>query len=210
MKNGGAKEFEPFDAIYGGNVKKAIEIQALGALVLLGAGCLLAGCKSAPPLTQAQALPMIQARYDQSPGAVFDVTVDDSGMQQGVTAKYWVGTKRYPNGYWGDFTLTPDGKKVLKLVNGGDVIQWRPDGPSDPHYAVVVVPLALTHLKARDPGDVETVGDTRTVTYYEDVDLSALPAALQGIAHNAGNQLSTQRMATFALTNGAWTLKSIE
>ena len=44
----------------------------------------------------------------------------------------------------------------------------------------------------------------------EDVDLSSLPAPLQDIAQNAGNKLSTQRVATFALTNGAWTLQSIE
>jgi len=191
-------------------VKNSVKMQALGALVLLGAGCLLAGCKSAPDLTQAQALTMIQAKYDQSPGTVFDIAVDDRGMQQGGNAKYWAMTKRYPNGYWGDFTLTPDGKKVVKLASGGDVIQWRPEGPSDPHYSIVIVPLTLTHLKARDAGQVETVADTRTVTYFEDVNLSALPSPLQAIAANPGNQLSTQRMATFVLNNGAWTLKSVE
>ena len=173
-------------------------------------GSLLAGCKSAPELTQAQALAMIQAKYDQTPGTVFDIAVDDRGMQQGGNAKYWSLTKRYPNGYWGDFTLTADGKKVLKLTGGGDVIEWRPEGPSDPHYSIVIVPLSLTRLKARDAGQVETVGDSRTVTYFEDVDLSALPGPLQSIAANPGNQLSTQRMATFVLNNGAWTLKSTE
>lgn len=211
MKNGEAKESEPFDAIYGGNVggnvKKAVNF---GALVLLGAGSLLAGCKSAPPLTPAQAQAMIQAKYDQTPGQVFDVAVDDRGMQQGGNAKYWALTKHYANGYWGDFTLTPDGKKVLKLTGGGDVIEWRPEGPNDPHYSIIIVPLSLTRLKARDAGQVETIGDSRTVTYFEDVDLSALPSPLQVIAQNPGNQLSTQRMATFVLNNGAWTLKSVE
>ena len=211
MKNGEAKESEPIDAVYdgnlGGNVKNAVNF---GALILLGAGTLLVGCKSAPELTQAQAQAMIQARYDQAPGTVFDVAVNDLGMQQGGNAKYWAITKRYPNGYWGDFTLTPDGKKVLKLASGGDVIQWRPEGPKDPHYSIVIVPLSLTRLKARDVGQVETVADTRTTTYFEDVDLSALPGPLQAIAQNPGNQLSTQRMATFVLTNGAWTLKSVE
>ena len=188
-------------------MKNAVKV---GALVLLCAGCLLAGCKVAPPLTQDLALTMIQAKYNQPPGTAFDIAVDGQGMQQGVAAKYWLGTKRYPNGYWGDFTLTPDGKKALKPANGSDVLQWRPEGPDDPHYAVMVVPLALAQLKARDLGQVETVGGSRTVTYYEDVDLSALPSALQNIAKNPGNQLSTQRTATFVQSNGAWTLKSIE
>ena len=77
-------------------------------------------------------------------------------MQQGVNANYWLGTKRYPNGYWADFNLTPDGKKVLKLPKGGDVIQWRPDSPSDAQYVIAVVPLVDSHLKAqrsrRNPG----------------------------------------------------------
>ena len=87
--------------------------------------------------------------------------VDDQGMQQGVKAKYWLGTKRYPNGYWADFTLTPDGKKVLKLAAGGDVIQWRPDSPSDARYAIIVVPLVNSHLKARDLGNVQNLGDDK-------------------------------------------------
>jgi hypothetical protein len=190
-------------------VKKAVAMQALGALLFLGAGLGMAGCKSAPELTQAQAQSMIQAKYDQSSGITFNITVDDRGMQQGVAAKYWVGNRRYPNGYWGDFTLTPDGKKVVKLSSGGDVIQWRPDGPSDPRYAVVVVPLAVSHLKARSPGDVETVADTRTLSYIEEVDLTGMPDPLQNIAHNPGNKLTTQRLATFVLNNGAWTLQSI-
>ena len=47
-------------------------------------------------------------------------------MRMGVTDKYWDRTKIYPNKFWADFNLTPDGKKALKLQNGGDVIQWRP------------------------------------------------------------------------------------
>ena len=187
-----------------------IQIQTLAALVLLGAGGFLAGCKSAPDLTQDQAKTMIQAKYDKDAGTVFNIAVNDRGMQQGVTANYWLGVKRYPNGYWGDFKLTPDGMKVLKLQNGGDTIQWRPEGPNDPNYTIIVVPLMPSKLKVRNPGDVETVADTRTVTYMEDVDLSNLPAPLQGLADNPANKLSTKRMATFTLANGAWTLQSIE
>jgi hypothetical protein len=153
---------------------------------------------------------MIQADYDQSPGVPFDISVDDRGMQQGAQAKYWVGFKRYPNGYWGDFKLTDDGKKVIKLQGGGDVIQWRPDGPTDPKYVVVIVPLMVSHLKARSIGDVQTLGDSRVVTFMEDVNLDGMPAPLQAIAQDPVNKLTTQRQATFVLTDGAWKLKSIE
>ncbi len=191
-------------------MKNAVKIQTIAALVLLGAGGFLAGCKSAPDLTQDQATAMIQAKYDKDPGTVFNIAVNDTGMQQGVHANYWLGVKRYPNGYWGDFKLTPDGMKVLKPQSGGDTIQWRPDGPNDLNYTIIVVPLVPSKLKIRNPGDVQTIADTRTVTYMEDVDLSNLPAPLQALANNPANKLSTKRMATFTLANGAWTLQSIE
>lgn len=191
-------------------MKNAVRLQTLAALVLLGAGWVLAGCKSAPDLTQAQALTLVQAKYDHDPGIVFNIAVSDRGMQQGVQANYWLGTRRYANGYWGDFKLTDNGKKVIKLPSGGDVIQWRPDSPNDPKYVIVVAPLVTSHLKARDPGDVESVGDTRTMTFMEDVDLSTMPAPLQAIAQSPDNKLSTQRLATFTLNNGAWTLKSVD
>jgi hypothetical protein len=214
VKNGGAKQFMPFDAVYGGHVKNTGKIQALAALVLLGAVGFLAGCNSAPDLTQDQAKAMIQAKYDKDSGAVFNIAVDDAGMQKGVHANYWLLVKRYPNGYWGDFKLTPDGVKVVKQLSGGDTIQWRPDGPTtDPKYSrytIVVAPLVASKFKARNLDDVQTIADTRTVTYMEDVDLSSLPAPLQDIARNPANRLSTKRMATFTLDNGAWTLKSIE
>ena len=191
-------------------MKNAVKIQTLAALVLLGAGGFLAGCKSAPDLTQDQAKTMIQAKYDKDPGTVFNIAVNDRGMQQGVTAKYWLGVKRYPNGYWGDFKLTPDGMKVLKLQSGGDTIQWRPEGPNDPNYTIIVVPLMPSKLKIRNPGDVQSVADTDTMTYMEDVDLSNLPGTMQALANNPSNKLSTKRMATFSLANGAWALQSIE
>ncbi len=191
-------------------MKHTVAMQTLAALAFLSAGCVLAGCKSAPDLTSDQAKTMIQADYDQSPGAPFDISVDDRGMQQGVAAKYWVGLKRYPNGYWADFKLTDDGKKVIKLQSGGDTIQWRPDSPTDPKYLFVVVPLMVSHLKARSVGDVQTLGDTRVVTFMEDVDLTGMPAPLQAIAQDPVNKLTTQRQATFVLTDGAWKLKSIE
>jgi hypothetical protein len=198
------------EAVYGGNVKNVVKSQALAALIVLGGAWFLSGCKSAPNLTSDQAKTMIQAKYDGDPGAPFNIAIDDKGMQQGVTAKYWAGVKRYPNGYWGDFKLTDDGKKVIKLPAGGDVIQWRPDSPSDPSYTIVVVPLVASRMKARNVGDVQTLGDTRTATFMEDVDLSGLPTPLQNMTQNGMNKLSSQRQATFVLTDGAWTLKSIE
>ena len=148
---------------------------------------------------------MIQAKYDQTPGTPFDITVDDRGMQQGVNANYWVGTKRYPNGYWADFTLTPEGKKVLKLATGGDVIQWRPDSPSDSHFAIVVVPLVPSHLKARDLGDVQNLGDNKTVMFTEDVTLDGMPDALQ--EHRAQPRQQIEHEAHGYLYAGQWSLE---
>lgn len=203
-----------------GNVKNAAKLHIVGVpvllvpvfliLALLGAGLLIAGCKSAPDLTQAQALTMIQARYDQTPAAPVNVTVNDTGMRQGVTAKYWLETRRYPNGYWADFTITPDGKKVLKQASGGDVIQWRPDNPTDPNFVIVIQTVATNHLKARDVGEIQSVGDTRIASFTEDVNLDGIPDPLADIAHNPGNKLSALRQATFVLTNGAWSLQSID
>lgn len=183
----------------------------MGAIVLLGAGVLLAGCKSAPPLTKADALAMIQAKYDQAPAAGVSITVGDLGMRQGVLDKYWVEAKRYPNGYWADFALTPDGKKALKLASGGDVIQWRPENPADKSFVVVVVTQAANHLKARDISDIQDeVGGMKTAEYTEDVNLDGVPGPLQDIAHDPGNRLSNTRQADFVLVNGAWKLQSIE
>ena len=191
-------------------MKSAVKMQAFAALVLLGAGAFLVGCKSAPDLTQDQAKAMIQAKYDQDPGSAFHVVVDDAGMQLGVQAKYWAGVKRYPNGYWGDFKLTPDGAKVVKLANGADTIQWRPDNPGDPSYLIAMVTLAPVKHNPRNIGAVQTITDKRAVRFTEDVDLSSLPGPLQSIAKSPGNQLATQRVATFALANGAWTLESVQ
>ena len=33
----------------------------------------------------------------------------------------------YPNKFWADFTLTPEGKKLVKLPEGWRRDQWRPD-----------------------------------------------------------------------------------
>lgn len=185
-------------------------MSVLGAVALLGAGMVLGGCKSAPDLTQTQALSMVQAYYDQQAPQGVSIEVDNDGMVQGALAKYWARTTIYPNKYWADFKLTDDGKKVIKLPDGSDTIQWRPDSPTDPKYVIVIVPLMVSHMSAHDVGDVQSIGDTRVVTYMEQVNLNGMPAPLQAIAQNPVNKLTTQRQATFVLTNGAWTLKSIE
>jgi hypothetical protein len=190
-------------------VKNAARINVLLALAIMGVGMVVAGCKSAPELTQAQALAMIQTKYDATPAVGANIVVNNDGMVQGATAKYWNRTTIYPNKYWADFTITPEGKKVVKQVAGGDVIKWRPDSPTDTKYSIVLVTVAANHLKARDIKDIQTVGETKTVTFTEGVDLTGVPDVLVGIAHNPGNMLTTTRTAEFVLDGGAWKLQSI-
>ena len=190
-------------------------MKTLAVAALLGTGMILVGCKSAPELTKEQALAMIQAKYDQTPPAGTSILVNDLGMRQGITDKYWERTTIYPNHFWADFKLTPDGKKVVQLPGGGDVIQWRPDSASDTDYTVRVVTVQANHLKARDLGDLQDevvpgVDTAKGAQFYESVDMTGVPGPLQDIAHNPGNQLSTKRQADFALVNGAWQLHSIE
>lgn len=198
----------PFEAVYGGKVKNSLNLKVFGALALLGTGLLMTGCK--PDLTQANALAMIQAKYDQTPAVGVNITVFDLGMRQGVVAKYWVKTKDYPNKIWADFTLTPEGKKALTLPKGGDVIQWHPEIANDPNYSVVVTTVAANHLKARDiKGIQDEVGGSKGAEFTESVNLDGVPGPLQDIAHDPGNKLSTKRQATFVLDGGAWKLQSI-
>jgi hypothetical protein len=132
----------------------------LGILAIFTSVAFVGGCKSAPPLSQTDALALIQAKYDQSPPQPLTIVLTDQGMQQGVSDKFWQGVKRYPNGYWGDFKLTDLGKKQVKLSDGGDVIQWRPDGPSDLRYAYSMSTVTSNHLKARGLSDIQDVGAT--------------------------------------------------
>ena len=178
---------------------------------LLGIGLMFTGCKSAPSLTATDAQALIQAKYDQTAPVGANIAVNDLGMRQGATAKYWTRTTIYPNRIWADFTLTADGKKVLKLQNGGDVIKWRPESADDTHYSIIVVTVAANHLKAHDVQDPQDeVGGTKSAVYTEAVNLDGVPGPLQDIAHNPGNRLSGKRTATFALDGGAWKLASIQ
>lgn len=189
--------------------------KSLGVVVVLGAGLVLAGCKSAPELTKDEALKMVQAKYDQTAPVGANILVDDAGMRQGATAKLWDRTKVFPNKLWADFKLTPDGKKAVVLPGGGDTIEWRPASLEDRNYTVVVTTVAANHLRAHDMEDLQDEmlpgADTaKAGKYVEGVNLTGVPQALQDIAHNPGNKLSTKKQADFALENGAWVLKRID
>jgi hypothetical protein len=191
-------------------VEKVRTIRLFGASALIGAGLFLAGCKSAPELTAAQAQSLIQAHYDALPAAGTDIVVDDLGMRQGVTAKYFEGLKKYANGFWVDLKLTDAGKQALKLANGSGVIEWRPESPTDKSFKVVVTTVAANHLKARDVKDPQDeVGGTKSAIFTEVHSLDGVPGPLQDIAHNPGNKLSAKRTATFAVDGGAWKLQSV-
>ena len=193
-------------------MKNVVKFQALMSLVVLGVGMMVAGCKSAPDLPSDKAMAMIQAYYDAAQPTGFDITVNNDGMIQGATAKYWQRTTIYPNKYWADFKLTDQGKKLVKLSSGGDVIQWRPSNPMDKNFSIVVTTVATSHRKVRDMQDIQNVGSkTKTVVFTEGVDLTGLPEPLVDIAHNPGNQLSTSRTATFVLdNNNEWKLQTVD
>jgi len=191
-------------------VRNMLNLRVFTGMLILGACLLINGCKSAPELTAANAQALIQAKYDQDPALGAPITVNDLGMRQGVTAKYWDRSKAYPNKYWADFTLTADGKKFVKLPSGKDVIEWRPESLEDKNFSVVITSAAANHLKAHDVKDPQDeVGGTKSAAFTEAVSLDGVPPALQDIAHNPGNKLSTKRTATFALDGGAWKLSSI-
>jgi hypothetical protein len=191
-------------------VNNALRMWAWGGVVLAGMAAGLGGCKSAPDLTADGAQKLIQAKYDQDPAVGATIMVNDLGMRQGVTAKYWDRSKSFPVKWWADFKLTDDGKKAVTLPKGGDIIEWRPDNADDKNYAVTVVSAATGHLKVRDVRDPQTESDgSKTVQFNESVSLDGLPAPLQEIAHDPGNKLSTHRTATFVLDSGAWKLQSI-
>ncbi len=189
-------------------------MKTLAAVVVLGAGIVLAGCKAAPELTEAQAQTLIQAKYSQAAPVGATIVVDDLGMRQGATAKLWDRTKIYPNKFWADFKLTDEGKKSVKLANGGDVIEWRPESESDTNYSITMTTLAANHPKARDvrniqDGMIAGSSAAKTADFNEVVDLTGVPDVLQQIAHNPGNQLSVTRHADFTLEDSGWVLHGI-
>ena len=137
------------------------------------------------------------------------LALDDLGVKQAITAKYFTLAKKYPNNFWVDLKVSDDGKKALKLASG-DTLEWRPQSQTDKSFTVVVTTVAANHLKAREVKDpADDVGGTKTVVFSEAYDLTGVPAALVDIAHNPGNKLSSKKTATFVVDNGAWKLQSI-
>lgn len=198
-------------AVGRGNVNKALRLSFSMVLAVAGLAALeIAGCKSTPDLSAADAQKLIQAKYDADPAVGAAIKLNDLGMRQGVTAKYWDRSKSFPIKWWADFKLSDAGKNAVKLASGGDTIEWRPDSADDKNYGVTVTAVATNHLKAKDVQDPQNDSDgTKTAVFNESVSLDGVPAPLQDIAHNPGNKLSTKRTATFALDNGAWKLQSI-
>lgn len=196
-------------------MRSMLNWKTLGVLFLGCAGFVAAGCKSAPDLTPTQALALVQAKYDQTTPVGVNILVNDPGMLSGAKAKLWERTKVYPNKLWADFKLTPDGKKAVVLPGGGDVIEWRPANLDDKNYTIVVTTVASNHLRAHDMGDLQDemmagADTSKEGKFTEGMNLTGVPQVLQDIAHNPGNKLSTKKQADFVLTNGTWTLKSIE
>jgi hypothetical protein len=182
----------------------------LGVLGFLGAGLILSGCKSAPELTKANAQALIQAKLDQSPAVGINIAVDEKGLATGVGASYWARTKLFPNRFWADFTLTPEGKKLIKLASGGDAIQWRPENAGDKNFSVVVVTVAAHPLKVHDLADPQDeVGGAKSVSFVESPSLEGVPNPLQLISSEPGNKLSSRHIATFVVDGDAWKLQSI-
>jgi hypothetical protein len=196
----------------GGRVKRALKFEVLGALLLMGAGWWIAGCKSTPDLSKADAQKLVQSYLDQQPAETFIINVDERGLKQGFDAKYWKLTKVYPNKKWADYDLTDDGKKLVTLNGGGTTIQWRPDDMGKAHFYITTVATGHPKVKdVQDPQDdiVPGVDTAKSAVFHEDVDLTGLPDPLQEMAHNTGNVLSSKRHADFALDGGNWKVHGV-
>jgi len=180
-----------------------------GFAAALAGGIALVGCSTAPDLTQENARTLIQANYDSKSPVPIVIMVNRTGLKQGIDAKYWKLSKVYSNNSWADYTLTPEGKQVLALQTGGDVIQWRPDQNGFAHFFIATV--AVTHPRAINVEQVEddvipNVSKARSAWYTENANFTGVPKPLQDIALNPGNTntLSTRRQAEFALEGGVW------
>jgi hypothetical protein len=190
-------------------MSKFLKACASGVLTL-GMMGLLAGCKSAPELTKDQALALIQAQYDQQPPVSATIQVNDDGMKAGVTARYWDRSKAYPNRYWADFKLTAEGQKAVKLPDGGDTIQWRPESATDTKYTIAVNPVIANHLKAENVADPQDgAGGSKYLLFDEVTSLNGVPDPVKTMARFSHTMVTTRRTATFALENGAWKLQSV-
>ncbi len=191
----------------------SLRLAAFAALVLI-VSLGTTGCK--PDLSNDQALALIQADYDHRAPAPMVLNLDQSGLQDGLTAKYWELSKIYPNNkLWADYKLTDAGKKLVKLEGGKDVIEWRQDPQGTFQYEITTI--APLKLKAREVKEIRdeivpgVKGPGKVVVFMETKDLTALPDALQAIArNNPKNKIANKRQADMALENGAWVFHAIE
>lgn len=181
-------------------------------MAIMGGALWLAGCSLTPKLSKANAEALLQAEYDKRPAQGVIILVDSAGLRLGLAAKYWKLTRVQSNKRWADYALTDEGKKVLKLPSGGEMIQWRPDESGAFHF--YVVSMATNRLKVRDvqePTEESLPGTkaTKTVAFTECTSLDGLPQSLQEIAHNPGNKFIARRQAEFELVRGSWAIRSI-
>jgi hypothetical protein len=75
--------------------------------------------------------------------------------------------------------------------------------------------VVANHPRAHDLNNLQDetlpgVATAKGASFTEGLNLDGVPSALQDIAHNPGNKLSTKRQADFSYENGAWVLHSIE
>jgi hypothetical protein len=194
-------------------VKSVLKLQLWGAVLIMGAGLVATGCKSAPPLSQADAQKLIQAYNDQQPPIPIHIYVDYVGLKQGVDAKYWKVVKAFPaNKNWGDLELTDAGKKVYKLEDGTTSIHWRPDEQNKGHFYVDTVQGSHPKISevSEPQDDVVPGADTaKSCKFTATADLDALPEPVKQMAHLQGNILTGRHTAEFTVENGAWKVHGI-
>jgi len=194
-------------------VKSVMKLQLWGAVLIMGAGLAVTGCKSAPALSQADAQKLIQDYNDQQPPISTHIYVDYNGLKQGVDAKYWKVVKAFPaNKNWGDLDLTDEGKKVFKLEDGTTTIHWRPDEQNKGHFYVDTVVGSHPKIsEVSEPQDdvVPGVDTAKSCKFTATANLDAQPDKVKQMAHLQGNILTGRHTAEFALDNGAWKIHAI-
>jgi hypothetical protein len=194
-------------------VKRALKLQFWGAVLIMGAGLAAIGCKSTPPLSQADAQKLIEANYAQQPPEPVHIYVDYNGLKQGVDAKYWTVVKAFPaNKNWGDLDLTDEGKKAIKLDDGTTTIHWRPDEQNKGHFYVTTV--KATHPKiseVSEPQDdvVPGADAAKSCKFTATSNLEGMPDPVNRMAHATGNILTKRHTAEFTLDNGNWKVHGI-
>ena len=194
-------------------MKSVVNFRFLSAVLVMGAGLAVTGCKSAPHLTQDDAQKLIEAYYAQQPPEPIHVYVDYTGLKQGIDAKYWKVGKVFPaNKNWGDLDLTDEGKKVYKLDDGSTTIHWRPDDQNKGHFYLTTVQATQPKInEVADPQDdvVPGVDTAKSCKFTANSNLEGMPDTVKQMAHDVGNILTERKTAEFALDNGSWKVHAI-